>query len=211
MEASKPDKAALEGEEKGEEGAVEKAKVAAVRLAPAMLIAMRRLVAVLELLNEEIAALDAAIGEAFKSNELAKRLAGIPGVGVLIASLIANLYPDPRVFSGAREFAAYLGLVPRQRSTGGKTRLGHISKMGNRNVRSLLFQGATAVLWRLRDGKANSALAVWARKLLAKKPFRLVAVALANKIARTIWGVMARGESYEPNFKPAMRPARAAA
>lgn len=175
-----------------------------------MLIAMQRLVAALNLLNEEIAALDAAIAEAFKQNELAKRLAGIPGVGVLIASLIANLYPDPKVFAGAREFAASLGLTPKQHSTGGKARLGPISKMGNRDVRSLLFVGATAVLWRLRDGKSALALAVWARKLLANKPFRLVAVALANKMARIIWAVMTRGESYDANFKPAMKSAAAA-
>ena len=130
-------------------------------------------------LNEEIAALDRAIAEAFKRNERAKRLATIPGVGVLIAHYAATLFPD------AREFAAYLGLVPRQNSTAGKARLGRISKMGNRDLRSLLYTGAVTVLWRLRDVKNTSVLALWARKLLATKRFKVVAVALANKMART--------------------------
>ncbi len=114
-------------------------------------------------LNEEIAALDRAIAEAFKRNERAKRLATIPGVGVLIAHYAATLFPDASVFSGAHEFAAYLGLVPRQNSTAGKARLGRISKMGNRDLRSLLYTGAVTVRWRLRDVKNTSALALWAR------------------------------------------------
>jgi transposase len=154
-------------------------------------------------LEEEIAALDRAIAAAFKRNERAKRLATIPGVGVLIAHYVATLFPDASVFSGGREFAAYLGLVPRQNSTAGKARLGRISKMGNRDLRSLLYTGAVAVLWRLRDVKNTSALALWARKLLATKRFGVVAVALANKMARTIWAVLARGGEYVPGFKPA--------
>ena len=174
-----------------------------VALIPAMLVAMQRLVSMLHSLNEEIAALDRAIADAFKRDDRARRLATIPGVGVLIAHYVATLFPDARVFSGGREFAAYLGLVPGQHSTAGKARLGRITKMGNRDLRSLLYTGAVAVLWRLRDEKNTSELAVWARKLLATKKFKVVAVALANKMARTIWAVLARGGAYVPDFKPA--------
>lgn len=98
----------------------------------------------------------------------------------------------------SREFAAYLGLVPRQHSTGGKPRLGSISKMGNRHLRKLPVIGAHAALYSMKSGKTRTALADWARSLLAKKPFKVVAVALANKMARIAWAVMARSTAYEP-------------
>ncbi len=88
--------------------------------------------------------------------------------------------------------------MPRQHSTGGKARLGRISKMGNRDLRRLLVVGAHAALYRIKSGKTQSPLADWARALLARKPFKLVAVALANKMARIAWAIMARGESYDP-------------
>jgi len=102
------------------------------------------------------------------------------------------------VFSSGREFAAWIGLVPRQHSTGGKAKLGKISKMGNRDLRRLLVVGAHAALYRIKSGKTQSPLAEWARGLLAKKPFKLVAVALANKMARIAWALMAGDDCYNP-------------
>jgi transposase len=93
-------------------------------------------------------------------------------------------FPDAGLFRGGREFAADLGLVPRQHSTGGKPRLGSISKMGNRDLRKLLLVGAHAALYGIKSGRTMTAVADWARRPLAKKPFKVVAVALANKMAR---------------------------
>lgn len=167
-------------------------------LPEAMRAALRPLVAALFALNDEIAALDKEILKRHRACETSQRLATIPGIGTLIATLLSVTVSDAASFEGGREFAAWIGLVPRQHSTGGKARLGHISKMGNRDLRRLLVVGAHAALYRIKSGKTKSPLADWARKLLTKKPFKLVAVALANKMARIAWAVMARGESYDP-------------
>ena len=167
-------------------------------LPEAMRAALRPLVAALFALNDEIAALDKEILKRHRACETSQRLATIPGIGTLIATLLSATVSDAASFEGGREFAAWIGLVPRQHSTGGKARLGHISKMGNRDLRRLLVVGAHAALYRIKSGKTKSPLADWARKLLTKKPFKLVAVALANKMARIAWAVMARGESYDP-------------
>ena len=158
--------------------------------------ALRPLVSALFTLSQEIVALDKAILAAHRADERARRLATVPGIGTLIATVLAATITDPSSFGGGREFAAYLGLVPKQHSTGGKARLGHITKMGNRDLRRLLVVGAHAALYRMKSGKTQSPLADWARRLLAKKPFKLVAVALANKMARIAWAIMAKGGSY---------------
>jgi transposase len=170
-------------------------------LPAAMRTAMQRLVSVLNLLNEEIAVLDAAIHDAYREDEQAGRLASIPGIGPLTASLISATVVEPKSFAGGRGFAAYLGLVPRQHSTGGKTRLGPVSKMGNRELRKFLVVGAHAALAWMRRGKLKSPLASWALKLLETKRFKVVAVALANKMARIAWVIMAKGGSYEPHHR----------
>ena len=167
------------------------------RLPPHMLCAMQALVSALHTLNGDIAGLDRAIHAALKENELAHRLATIPGIGAYIATLLAGLYPQVENFANGRAFAASLGLVPAQRSTGGKPKLGPVSKMGNRDVRRLLVVGATAILWRMRNATRKSALARWACMLLETKRFRLVSVALANKLARIAWALIARGGAYE--------------
>ena len=167
-------------------------------LPEAMRAALRPLVAVLFALSDEIAVLDKAILKLHRASETSRKLATVPGIGTLTATVLAATVSDPASFSGGREFAAWIGLVPRQHSTGGKARLGHISKMGNRDLRRLLVVGAHAALYRMKSGKTRSALADWARKLLAKKPFKLVAVALANKMARIAWAIMAKGQSYDP-------------
>lgn len=167
-------------------------------LPEAMRAALRPLVATLFALNDGIAHLDRAILRQHKASEMGQRLATVPGIGTLTATVLAATVDDAASFKGGREFAAWIGLVPKQHSTGGKARLGPISKMGNRDLRRLLVVGAHAALYRIKSGKTKSPLADWARRLLDKKPFKLVAVALANKMARIAWAVMARGESYDP-------------
>jgi transposase len=119
-------------------------------------------------------------------------------VGPIVASCLSASIPDAGLFRGGRESAAYLGLVPRRHSTGGKPRLGSISTMGNRHLRQLLVVGAHAALYSIKSGRTMTAVADWARPLLAKKPFKVVAVALANKMARIAWAVMAMSWTYEP-------------
>jgi transposase len=182
---------------------IEEKKDAEAPLPRHMLTAMQALVSTLANLNADIAELDRAIVAALKENELAQRLATIPGIGPFIATLLAGLYPTAEGYANARAFAASLGLVPAQHSSGGKPSLRSISKMGNRDVRRLLVVGATAILWRMRDAKHKTALAEWACKLLKVKPFRLVSVALANKLARTVWALTARGGTYKAGHKPA--------
>ena len=136
-------------------------------LPDAMGSALRPLVAALFALNDEIATLDKAILKLHRCNALSQKLATVPGIGTLIATVLTATVNDAASFNGGREFAAWLGLVPRQHSTGGKARLGKISKMGNRDLRRLLVVGAHAALYRIKSGKTQSPLADWARKLLA--------------------------------------------
>jgi transposase len=118
----------------------------------------------------------------------------IPGIGVITATAIAATVTDPSHFQSGRQFAAWLGLVPRQSSSGGKERLGSISKMGDRYLRTLLVVGATSVI-RYARGK-NAAGAAWINSLLARRPARLVSVALANKTARIAWAVLTQERDY---------------
>jgi transposase len=145
-------------------------------------------------LAESIATFGAEIVAHARHDEAARRLMTIPGIGPITASLIATTVLDFSVFKSARHFAAWLGLVPRQHSTGGKTRLGRITKTGNREIRRLLVIGATSMVH--RAPRWNSAAGVWIRGLLERRPVRLVTVALANKIARIAWALMTRQEVY---------------
>ena len=147
-------------------------------------------------LSDEIAALDRQLRAWHLENEASQKLTTIPGIGVITATAIAATVTDPDQFRSGRQFAAWLGLTPQQHSTGGKTRLGGISKQGDRYLRRLLVVGATAVLRHAR--KSSAPMASWARELLKTKPFRLVSVALANKLARIAWVVLSRGETYRP-------------
>lgn len=148
----------------------------------------------LESLEMQIQTLNRRLLAWHKQDETSQRLATIPGVGVISATALAASVADPGQFRSGREFSASLGLVPRQSSSGGKERLGRISKMGDRYLRKLLVVGATSVVRRART--ANSA--PWVSKLLERKPTRLVTVAMANKTARIVWAVLARGEAYRP-------------
>jgi transposase len=152
------------------------------------------LVAQIAHLDEAIKAIDADLAAQAKADPVSNRLMTIPGIGPVTASALVATVGDPSSFSGPREFAAFLGLVPRQHSSGGKARLGRITKMGNGYLRKLLVVGAHAVLH--HHARHNDPLRNWARKLLATKPFKLVAVACANKLARMAFALMIRNTRY---------------
>jgi len=156
--------------------------------------AIRGLLDHCDALAESIETFEAEIVAHARHDATARRLATIPGVGPITASLIAVTVADISVFKSARHFAAWLGLVPRQHSTGGKTRLGRITKTGNREIRRLLVLGATSMVYRAPQW--NSAAGVWTRAILERRPVRLVTVALANKMARIAWALMTRSEVY---------------
>lgn len=147
----------------------------------------------LSALEKQIDILDKDIKLRARTNATVRRLDTIPGFGPILSSAIAAIVTDPRHFDSGRDFAASLGLVPRQDSTGGKTKLGPISKRGNGYPRRLLVNGATAVL----NGK-NARNDPWRARLLESKPKKLAAVALANKMARIAWAVMTRQEDFRP-------------
>jgi transposase len=131
-----------------------------------------------------------------RQSRLSRLQATVPGVGIMGASAIAATVADPSLFGSGREFAAWLGMTPRQNSSGGKERLGRTSKRGDKYIRSLLTAGAVAVMRHARNRPTRDG--EWVRALLARKPTKLAAVALANKTARIVWAVMMRGEGYQP-------------
>jgi len=148
----------------------------------------------LEGLDKSIDDLEDDIAGAHAQSEMSRLLDEVPGVGKIIASSIAASVPDASVFKSGRDFAAWLGITPRQNSSGGKQTLGAITKQGNRYIRKLLVLAATSLLRVM--GKRKGSLRDWVVALLAKKPARLVTVALANKLARIIWAIMKTGESF---------------
>ena len=156
--------------------------------------ALRGLASELEALGERVKEVEGAILAWHKDSEASRRLATIPGVGPITASAIVATVTDPTQFHSARQFAAWVGLVPKQNSSGGKERQGGISKQGNRTLRRLLVLGATAVIRHARTRVA--AETAWLRGVLDRRPVRLASVAQANKTARIVWALLARGESY---------------
>ena len=150
----------------------------------------------LTILAAQIHALERRLLAWHRQNQASQRLATIPGVGIITATAMAASVTDPSLFRSGREFAAFLGLVPRQNSSGGKDKLGRISKKGDGYLRKLLVVGATSVIRRSRT--ADLAAAPWVRALLERRPARVVTVAMANKTARIIWAVLTRGEVYRP-------------
>jgi transposase len=146
-------------------------------------------------LDGQIAELDQEIARRAREDEVARRLMTIPGIGPITATAIAALAPPAETFTRSRDFAAWLGLTPLQKSTGGKQRLGKISKMGERTLRRLLIIGSSAVVRQAsRHGAAKGS---WLEQMLARKPRMLVAVALANKMARIVWALLTRHEDYK--------------
>ena len=147
----------------------------------------------IEALARQIARLEREIVAEAKRDEDMRRLTTIPGVGAITAASIKALVPDPADFKSGRHLVAWLGLTPKSHSSGGKERLGKISKMGNTELRSLLVLGATSVL---RHARGNKNASKWVTGLLARRPYKVVAIALANKMARIIWALLTKGGTY---------------
>ena len=145
-------------------------------------------------LQTQITQLDAEIARRATADPVARRLMTIPGIGPIAATAITALVPPPEGFRAGRDFAAWLGLTPLQKSTGGKQKLGAISKMGERTIRRLLILGASAVVrWATQRGAAEGS---WLARMLGRKPRMLVTVALANKMARIVWALLVKGGTY---------------
>jgi len=146
-------------------------------------------------LKEQILEFDRMIVAWHRSQETSKRLDAIPGVGPVLATALVASITDPKAFRSGRNFSAWIGLVPKQHSSGGKDRLGSISKQGDRYLRSLFMAGALAVI---RYAKIHGTThRPWLTALLARRPTKIAAIALANKMARMVWAMMARGERYK--------------
>ena len=156
----------------------------------------------LEMVKRQILEADRRILAWHRSSEVSRRLDDIPGVGPLIATALVASVPDPHAFKSGRDLAAWIGLVPRQNSTGGKERLGHISKAGNRYLRMLLVVGALSVIKRAKQ--LGYTRRPWLAKLMERRSTKIAAIALANKIARTAWAMMAHGTFYEEPAVPAV-------
>ena len=164
-----------------------------VRLPGAARLALAELADQIEVLTGQIDKLERGIvGEVKRDGDM-RRLLTIPGVGAITAASVKALVPDPAGFKSSRHFAAWLGLTPKSHPSGGKERLGGISKMGNSTLRSLLVCGATSVLRRV---KGNEKAPQWLTGLLGRRPFKVVAIALANKNARIIWVLLTKGGTY---------------
>jgi transposase len=146
-------------------------------------------------LKEKILEFDRIIMTWHRSNEASRRLDAIPGVGPMLATALVGSVADPKAFRSGRNFSAWIGLVPKQHSSGGKDRLGSISKQGDRYLRGLFVAGALAVI---RYAKIHGTThRPWLTALLARRPAKVAAIALANKIARMAWAMMAKGERYK--------------
>jgi transposase len=158
------------------------------------------LAAQLRALHTMIGSIERRLIVQHRANEASKRLESIHGIGIIGASAIAATVTDPNTFRSGRDFAAWIGLVPQQDSTGGKQKLGPISKQGDRYLRRILVVGAHSVL---RRAKQNPEKYPWLTQLLARRPFKVVAIALANKMARIAWALLASGGHYRPRLAAA--------
>ena len=159
--------------------------------------ALLELVEQIDALSERIEGIDADIRKGVQADDAARRLTSVPGVGPIIAATVRAVVHDAHGFASGRDFAAWLGLTPRAHSSGGKEGLRSISKRGNAQLRTLLIVGATSII---KLGKRGLKLPDWVAGLFARKPFKVVAVALANKTARIIWALLTKGGVYQ---KPA--------
>ena len=166
------------------------------RLPPLAADMLGVLAAQLRAMAERVEEVEAKLLAWHRADETSRRLQGVPGIGPITASALAATVGDPRQFGSGRQFAAWLGLVPQQRSSGGKERLGGISKRGDGYIRRLLVHGARAVVgWRKRSPDGPSG---WVDRLLERRPTNVATVAYANKLARIAWAIMLRGGRYEP-------------
>jgi len=162
-------------------------------LPPAAIYALQQLGREIDQIEGRLAAIDKTLAAQHRANAQSRRLAQIPGVG-LLGALNFTLRVDPGQFRSGRHFAAWLGLTPKEHSTGGKQRMGGISRAGDERLRQLLVLGATAVISHVR--KDRPGVSAWLLNLLERKPRKLAAVALANKMARIIWAMLTSGQSY---------------
>jgi transposase len=151
------------------------------------------LVCQLRLVNDQVLENDRSVRTSARSTEVGVRLMEVPGIGPVLASAIVAAVPDPAAFKTGRDLAAWIGLVPRQNSSGGKEKLGGITKQGDRYLRQLLVAGALAVI---RYAQRHGTKRPWLVHLLARRSPKIAAVALANKMARMIWAMMMTGERY---------------
>jgi transposase len=152
------------------------------------------MIASVRALDERIHLLDREITKRAREDETARRLMTIPGIGPITATALLALAPAPESFRKGRDFAAWVGLTPLQRSTGGKAKLGSITRMGERTLRRLLILGSAAVV--LHASKRGAAKGSWLEQMMARKPRMLVTVAFANKTARIVWALPAKGGVY---------------
>jgi transposase len=165
-----------------------------MRLPKEARLALLPVLSQLEQLSRSIASFDREIGLRHKACEQSRRLTTIPGVGPLTANALLMSIGDVKRFGSGHDLAAWIGLTPRPHSSGGKEKLGHISKQGDRYLRRLLVQGAMSLIRVAQTSRKP--MSAWLRQLLARKPRRVAAIALANKIARIAWAVLTRGEIY---------------
>ena len=163
------------------------------RLPPAARTALKMLTEQIEALTERVDTLERKIVAEVRRDDTMRRLTTIPGIGPITAATIQALVPDPGAFTSGRHFAAWIGLTPKMHSSGGKERLGKISKMGNPALRSLLVVGATAVSRQVRRG---ATISPWLTALLARRPAKVAAIALANKMARIAWALLTKGGEF---------------
>jgi transposase len=164
-------------------------------------ICLRLLADQLDLINRHALETDRMILASARATEVGRRLMAVPGVGPVLASAMVASVPDAHAFKSGRNLAAWIGLVPRQNSSGGKERLGGITKQGNRYLRQLLVVGALAVI---RYAERHGTRRPWLVQLMARRTTKIAAVALANKTARMIWAIMTSGEAYrEPELRAA--------
>ena len=157
-----------------------------------------------EQVQAKIAAVEVKLLAWHRADERSRRLAQIPGVGPIGATLLTMKTPAPEAFRSGRQFAAWIGLTPKDHSTAGKVRLGGITRAGDEALRSVLVVGATALIRRVREGRyrGGTGFVAWILDLLQRKPPKLVAVALANKLARIAWKLMVTGEAYAATRSP---------
>jgi len=164
------------------------------RLPAALIESLREQWAEIARVDGRIAAIEGRMKEWKKQDPAVKAISEIPGVGLLSATAAVATMGDAKAFRSGREFAAWVGLVPRQTGTGGKTRLHGISKRGDTYLRTLLVHGARSVLAKAKDP------GLWAGQIMKRRPANVVVVALANKMARTIWAVLAHGRAYQKGY-----------
>jgi transposase len=152
-------------------------------------------------LKKRIREIEAKLMDWHKHNELSRRLVEAPAIGPIGASLLVMKVPDPQAFRSGRDFSAWIGLTPKDHSTAGKTRHGVITRAGDEALRSVLVAGATAVIQQMKRGRGHPSS--WLIELVKRKPPKLAAVALANKMARVAWKLMVSGERYNPAHRRA--------